>query len=239
MSVPKLSDHTRRTGFVALVRSINAFDLLLDPNAFTLLALIALRARYTDSRCGGITRGQMFLGRKSAARELGIKQGATREATKRLIAANYITTRTTKHGTVITLVDSTIFDIAGTDNSHTTASKSANQQPTDNQQAATNKEGKKEEGKSLEDSVPVSFPEVLNTDAFKAAWCDWMTYSTACRLRKWVPQTVSAKLAELAAMGESEAIAAIRGSIGNGWKSIYPPNRKADPNHKPTKPLFR
>jgi hypothetical protein len=88
------------------------------------------------------------------------------------------------------------------------------------------------------DFPPVPFPAPIDTEPFKAAWKDWQDYAKARRLRKWVPQTVTAKLAELAALGEAAAIAAIQRSISSGWQSIHPDTR---PGHAQasTQPLFR
>lgn len=71
------------------------------------------------------------------------------------------------------------------------------------------------------------FPPILETPAFRAAWNDWLTYRRERRLGKWAPRTVKAKLAELAALGESAAIQSIRESIGNGWQGLFPPKSQA------------
>jgi hypothetical protein len=73
---------------------------------------------------------------------------------------------------------------------------------------------------------PPTFPPPLDTDAFRAAWADWMAYRQERRLRTLLPRSVSEKLAEMAAWGEPAAIAAVRQSIGNGWQGIFPPDAR-------------
>jgi hypothetical protein len=145
----KLAADTLRQGFVALVRSPETEALMEDPHAFALLAYIARRARFTDSTAGGLSRGQMFMGRHSASRELGMKQGATREATKRLKAAKHIGVQATKRGSIVTLISSSVFDIGSIASNQVKDNSPTSKQPTDNQRPATNEEGRREEIKNV------------------------------------------------------------------------------------------
>lgn len=72
------------------------------------------------------------------------------------------------------------------------------------------------------DAAPV-FPEVLDVPAFHAAWEDWFSYRRKAKFPKWQPQTIEAKLAELASWGPTRAVEAIRQSIGNGWRGVFEP----------------
>lgn len=152
MSAPakaKLASATIAHGYVALVRSPESEALLADHKAFALLAYVAMRARYSSSTAGGLARGQMFMGRHSAARELGMTQGETREATKRLKTANHIGVRTTNKGSIVTLLSRTVFDITDGANNQQPPEITASQQPTNNQPTTTNEERIQEKRKTV------------------------------------------------------------------------------------------
>lgn len=67
-------------------------------------------------------------------------------------------------------------------------------------------------------------PPSLVTPEFEQAWADWIAYRRESKFSAWKPVTVKAKLAELEAIGSEAATAAIRRSIANGWKGIFPEN---------------
>jgi hypothetical protein len=68
----------------------------------------------------------------------------------------------------------------------------------------------------------VEIPAELTSDAFQAAWQEWLQHRT--EIKKPVkPTAQTAKLRELAAWGPERARAAIRHSIGNGWQGIFEP----------------
>lgn len=68
------------------------------------------------------------------------------------------------------------------------------------------------------------FPPSLVTPEFQQAWSAWIAYRKEARFSPWKPVTVKAKLAELEPLGPVVAAAAIRRSIANGWKGIFPDN---------------
>jgi len=70
---------------------------------------------------------------------------------------------------------------------------------------------------------PSVFPIELDSEAFKIAWNDYIIFRAASRFVKLQPQSVSAKLKEMAEWGESAAIEAIRTTISNGWKGLFAP----------------
>lgn len=168
----QLAANTLQLGFLALVRSEDAWYLMRDRNAFVLLAYIAWRVRYTDHYRDGLGAGQMFMGRDSAAKELRMTPGEVREATKRLIAASRITCRPTSLGTVVTLIDSAVYDIPGARNNQPNASEATNEQPANNQRTTTNEEGKKEKGKNhtfVAETIYETYPRKQGKqDALKA-----------------------------------------------------------------------
>ena len=83
------------------------------------------------------------------------------------------------------------------------------------------------------------FPPSLVTPEFQQAWKDWIAYRKEAKFSPWKPVTVKAKLVELEALGPAAASAAIRRSIANGWKGIFPDNgngsaaKQAEPQNIP------
>lgn len=71
-------------------------------------------------------------------------------------------------------------------------------------------------------SASAEVPVALDTETFRMAWQDWIDYRKESRFSPWKPVTVKAKLAELEPLGPVAAAAAIRRSISNGWKGIFP-----------------
>lgn len=90
-------------------------------------------------------------------------------------------------------------------------------------------DGRDEEGAGVPALVPsprkpaeYPLPNVLDVPAFRAAWSDWFAYRSECKLGRWKPRTIEAKLSELAEIGPTRATEAIRRSISNGWHGIFP-----------------
>jgi len=91
--------------------------------------------------------------------------------------------------------------------------------------APVEREGETEretEGEKRERSLPL--PAALSVPEFERAWRDWIDYRRESKFSPWKPVTVKAKLAELEPLGPAAASAAIRRSIANGWKGIFPEN---------------
>jgi hypothetical protein len=97
--------------FVALHRSEETLALLERyPNAFLLLAQIALRARWTDCPVTGLKAGQAFIG---DWRKAGLKSPKAYEvAKKRLEKCGLVGFRGGNKGTVATILDTRIFSVS-------------------------------------------------------------------------------------------------------------------------------
>ena len=120
-------------GFVKLLRHPDAEALMTyDQNAWALLSLIAYRARRTDCPVTGLRVGQCFVG---CGDFKGMSRGQYREATKRITKQGFATIQTTNRGTIVTLSESSPWDI----NAEGTTSTATIQQPASNQPATTNK----------------------------------------------------------------------------------------------------
>lgn len=73
---------------------------------------------------------------------------------------------------------------------------------------------------SPEGEDEVELPESLRTEAFRAAWLDWIAYKRE-RREKYKPRGAKAALAALAEIGPERAVKAIRFSISKNWAGIF------------------
>jgi hypothetical protein len=164
------SKDTRKGGtdsYVMFVRSPESAEVLRDPPAFTLLALIAIRARWHSGlSVHGLEVGEALIGDYRTA---GLKRGQYREATRRLAKYGLATFRTTNKGTIARLTSSLVFDINSEairlDSSHQVNHPAAIQQPSDShpttiQQPLTKKEIRKEGNKETRKHSSESESEV-------------------------------------------------------------------------------
>jgi len=108
------SPREHRTGFVALMRTPDAEDLLRDHAAFALMSVIALRARYTRGpHADGLERGQAWIGDWKATGFSSEKR--YRSAKKLLEKLGFVAFKGAKtganRGTVASVLDSRVFDV--------------------------------------------------------------------------------------------------------------------------------
>lgn len=97
------------SGFIKLQRTREAAELMRDPNAFALLALIACRANWSDTpNLAGLRRGQARIGDFAAC---GLTKKEYRGAKARLAAYGLATFTANSMGTVATLADSRVFSL--------------------------------------------------------------------------------------------------------------------------------
>lgn len=76
---------------------------------------------------------------------------------------------------------------------------------------------KSQGGRKSETVIPLPF----TSDEFGEAWNDWQQHRREIK-KKLTPKSIEKQFMALAAMGESNAIAAIDHSIGKGWTGIFP-----------------
>lgn len=94
-----------------------------------------------------------------------------------------------------------------------------------NTSATVEGEGEKRESRGKgRGEQSLALPVALQVPIFEQAWKDWIDYRRESKFSPWKPVTVEAKLAELESLGPDAAVAAIRRSISNGWKGIFPDN---------------
>jgi hypothetical protein len=142
----------------------------------------------------------MHMGRHSAGRELGMTQGETREATKRLKTANHIAVKPTSLGSVVTLISRSVFDITDDANNQRNLESPARQQPANNQPTATNEEGIRENERKCEGAEPPPpahsqfpswFSEVAAEHPTKDAEACWPIYFDNCDRKGLPPSKIS------------------------------------------------
>lgn len=76
-------------------------------------------------------------------------------------------------------------------------------------------------------------PQVLATEAFRAAWADWTAYRAERKLPAYKPKGAAAQFTRLAVMGHDAAIAAIRFSMAQNYQGIFPEGAGAGGSGKP------
>ncbi len=69
----------------------------------------------------------------------------------------------------------------------------------------------------------VTLPAELETEAFRAAWADWLAYRRECKVSQYKSRALAAQLATMAEWGPDAAIAAIRQSIRQQWRGLFEP----------------
>jgi hypothetical protein len=95
--------------WLKLMRSEDARELMAEPLAFTLLALIAYRAQRSSSfNRHDLEPGQAFLGDYNAS---GMSEQQYRTAKSKLLEWGFATFKATNKGTIATLTNTRVFDI--------------------------------------------------------------------------------------------------------------------------------
>ncbi len=147
-------------GFIKLMRTDVALELCKTPNALALLTIAALRAKWTKGyNKHGLRPGEALLGDyKSYGMTRAQYRWALKVLTTQQPSHNQIATiTTTSKGTILKLLDVSVYDI------NLEANNQHNNQPTTNQQPLTNKERKKENnscsGTSTEKLKTIKFTE--------------------------------------------------------------------------------
>lgn len=135
------------TGFIKLNRSNETLELLNDPNAFVLLTVIALRARRTDEfNVHNLRCGEALIGDHA---QCGLTRRQYRTAMKHLGMWGLARFTPTTRGTVATLCGVSVYDI----NETSPVRPTTNDGPTDDPQAATNKNEKNEKKEKKEEEA--------------------------------------------------------------------------------------
>jgi len=117
------------------MRTPETFELLKNPNAFTLLTLIALRAwRSEGFNINGLSPGEALIGDYESC---GLTEQKYRTAKKNLEKWKFITTKVTTRGTIAKLLDTRVYDV-----NFFKGNEQGNEQITNKQRLTRSKENK-------------------------------------------------------------------------------------------------
>ena len=172
-----------QNGFIKLMRSGNARELLKRPKSFALLTLIALRARRSDElNVQGLGIGEALIGDHSS---VGLTQQEYRSAKNLLEKLGLATFRGTNRGTMAKLIDYTIFDINAAQDHQPFNNRETNRHPPSNEQATTNKNGQKD--KKLKNKKKFKEYECFKNNFVKKSTMPSPTYEELLSIR-WQSQ---------------------------------------------------
>jgi len=120
-------------GWIKLYRQLDRWEWIDTPNTFCLFIHLLLNANHKPNRHKGVLIGcgQIKTGRKSLASKTGLSEQSVRTALKNLVSSNDLTIKSTKHYSIITIVNWNKYQ--------TLNQQSTNAQPTLNQRLTTNK----------------------------------------------------------------------------------------------------
>jgi len=139
--------------FYKIIRSQETLDLLKHPYEFTLLALIAYRARrYCNLKTNGLETGEAMIGDYQT---IGLSRQQYRTALKNLEKWGFLTTKSTNKGTIVKLINSTVCDINIEEANHPANQTPTIHQPSTNQQPTTNKKDKKDKKDKKEKNINI------------------------------------------------------------------------------------
>lgn len=166
--VSRLDDLVKsQPGFIKFIRSRETTELLKHPNAFTLLAVIAQRARRTDEpNKYNLAVGEALIGDHE---NYGMSKQQYRTAKATLQSTHCITLRTTHRGTIAKLINTKVFDI-NENESNTLSNTLSNTQNIPNKNVPNNafknafknalkKDNGPKSGKASDIRTPISFKE--------------------------------------------------------------------------------
>jgi hypothetical protein len=138
-------------GFIKFNRTPDATELLKHPNEFTLLALIATRARRTTTfSADNLQPGEALIGDYRAC---GLSESRYRTAKKNLEKWKFITTQATNKGTIARLINSSVFDINANECDGQGHKPMTNGSRPNDGRVATNKNEKNERNKKKNHSI--------------------------------------------------------------------------------------
>jgi len=181
-------------------------------DGFMLLYFIARRAyKGVGVAKPGRRIGQATIGREDVQRQIGLTEQRYRLAKKRLEEWGIVTSKTTNKGTIITLCDSTYYDVnwrrdneqnneqttsrQRANNEQTTSRQRANNEPTtsrqraDNEPTTTSSRSKKEEGESVDVAArtdSIEFGDAAHQVLVEAPQFHHMTYEQDMAARYFV-----------------------------------------------------
>jgi hypothetical protein len=176
-------------GFVKMNKSEELYDLLKNRTALILLILISARVRRSSS-ANGLEVGEAFIGASDVFLSAGLTPREYRTAVKTLEKWGTIEAKATNKGTIVRLLDTTVFDpnICEGDKQATRRRQADDKQATSKRQAGdkqttTNKKDKKDK-KDKNENENVSNTQADGQDDF------FLEPDQICRPKKFSPPTL-------------------------------------------------
>ena len=141
-------------GWIKLHRAVLDWQWFSDPNTTHVFMYCLLKANHKDNmhRDTLVKRGTFLTGRDLISRETGCSVREVRTALKRLESANVLTSKTSRQGTVIEVLNYDRYQAGDQQNDQ----QATNKRPTNDQQTSSNKTEEKEENENntLSDQDP-------------------------------------------------------------------------------------
>lgn len=209
----------QKTNYFKIMRADITRELMRDANAFTLLALIAFRAKRTNGlSVHNLQPGEALIG---DFENCGLTEQKYRSAKNRLRSYGLATFKSTNKGTIARLVNTNVFDVNITE-----ANEQSNIPATDKQRLSR----RDKNDKNINTPLPPSgdlvksliIPDSLNAEAFRDKWQKWIEYrKTRAKVKDWF-MLFSEQLEWLAHSNAETAIEILSQSIRNGYTGIFP-----------------
>ena len=129
-------------GWIKLHRALLDWQWFSDANTSHVLMYCLLKANHKDNQYRDtlVKRGTFLTGRELISRETGCSVREVRTALKRLESANVLTSKTSRQGTVIEVLNYDRYQASDQQDDQ----QATNERPTNDQRATTNKNDKKE-----------------------------------------------------------------------------------------------
>lgn len=133
-------------GYVKLWRKTKDCGLMMNPNAFTVFSWMLLTAsrKKQKTTLGGkiieLEPGQLVYGRRMITNEVGISEQTARTCVALLESLGMITSKSTNHGSVITVVNWDTYQACEQPTNQQVNQRPTSDQPTGNQRSTTKQE---------------------------------------------------------------------------------------------------
>lgn len=130
------------SGYIKIHRKLKEWGWYRDIITKGVFIHLLLSANYKTSEYKGvrIEEGQVVIGRKKLADDLGISEQQVRTALEHLKSTNEITITSTNKFSVVTIVKWADYQLCCDSSTNNKTNNSTNEQPTSNQQVTTSKE---------------------------------------------------------------------------------------------------
>lgn len=163
-------------GFIKLHRKLIAWGWYQDYVVKDVFLHLILNANFKDTpwRDTVLKKGQLIIGSKKLAEDLGFSRQQVRTALNKLKSTNEITIETTNRYSLVTIVNWSDYQSDDETATNKTTRKATNKQPTDNQQATSkqpqrNKDKKEKNKRNIParaENVPPGAEKVIDTTGY-------------------------------------------------------------------------